>query len=173
MNRKSPAPTLRPRAAIALSLVTGLFSGLSLVAAAPALAQDDEAGDPPIETSAEDSAEKSTRASKGAKRLARMLEGRVAGEPQNCIRNMPTDRMTTIHKTAYVFGRGNTIFVQRTTRPRQINDRETLVTRRFGSAAQLCRQDVATTIDPLSQIFTGAVMFEDFVPYTRSEDEEG
>ncbi|MDJ0978224.1 MAG: hypothetical protein QNI87_06790 [Erythrobacter sp.] len=148
------------------SLTLSALAGISLLLS-PALAQDEEP-DPPEKTE-----EKKSKAQiKGEKRLAKMLEGRVAGEPQDCIRMLPTNQMTTIDRTAYVFGRGNTIYVQRTTRPDQIRDRDTLITRRFGGGAQLCRQDIATTVDPLTQIFTGAVMFEDFVPYTRVDKDE-
>lgn len=104
---------------------------------------------------------------KGEARLAKLLEGRVAGEPLRCIRSMPNQGMKTIPGTAYVYGRGNTIFVQRTRDPEQINDRDALVTNRF-SATELCRFDILTTIDPVNGIFTGAVFFEDFIPYTRA-----
>ena len=159
MNRTSKSARSFP------ALTVAMAAGLALVAAAPATAQEEDT---------EETTEESAEPTKGEKRLARMLEGRVAGEPTSCIRNMPTDRMRTIDKTAYVFGRGNTIYVQRTTRPENIDDRDTLVTRRFGGGSQLCRQDLATTIDPVTRIFSGAVLFEDFVPYTRVEkDQDG
>ncbi|MEL6542283.1 MAG: hypothetical protein AAFP79_14845 [Pseudomonadota bacterium] len=162
------APTRRSGLAIALA------AGFSLATVAPATAQDDSESEPPAEEKSEKKSKKqSKRAAKGEKRLERMLEGRVAGEPVNCIRTLPTAPMTTLHSTAYVFGRGHTIYVQRTRNPGQIDNRDTLVLRRFGGGQQLCRQDVATTIDPLTQIFTGAVMFEDFVPYTRVDQKEG
>lgn len=166
-------PHTRPHAAFA-----GLLAGLSLAAAVPvvALAQDETpppAGQSDVEAEAEATAAPE-ELTKGEQRLAKLLEGRVAGEPQTCIRNLPTGRSETIDRTAYVFGSGNTIYVQRTTRPEQINDRDTLVLRRYGASAQLCRQDIASTIDPITRIFTGAVFFEDFVPYTRvKEDKEG
>ncbi|MGB3710213.1 MAG: hypothetical protein WA985_00835 [Erythrobacter sp.] len=137
------------------SLVAG--TALGLAAASPIAAQDaDDA-----ETAA---------MTEGEERLAEMLEGRVAGEPQNCIRQLPTERMTTIDGTAYVYGRGNTIYVQRTRNPEDIDRRDALVTRRF-SGSQICRQDIVTKVDPVLGFFTGAVFFEDFVPYTRVEDD--
>lgn len=165
---KSLAPTRRLSHAIAFA------AGLCLAAAAPAAAQDDAESEPQTEEKSEKKSKKpSKRAIKGQARLDRLLEGRVAGEPVNCIRTLPTAPMTTLHSTAYVFGRGHTIYVQRTRNPGQIDNRDTLVLRRFGGGQQLCRQDVATTVDPLTQIFTGAVMFEDFVPYTRVDQDEG
>ncbi|MEL6738777.1 MAG: hypothetical protein AAFO28_07605, partial [Pseudomonadota bacterium] len=144
-----------------------LFAGLSIVAGAPLLAQDAEDA-PPLETEVEAEEEMT----KGEKELAKLLEGRVAGEPQNCIRAFPTERTRTIDRTAYVFGSGNTIYVQRTTDPKRINDREALVIRRFGGGSQLCRQDAMRTIDPFTRISGGGVIFVDFVPYTRAKDEE-
>lgn len=103
---------------------------------------------------------------KGEKRLAKLIAGRQAGEPVRCIRTTPSQRMQTIDGTAYVYGSGDTIYVQRTRNPDQINDTDALVTRRF-NATELCRLDITTTIDRVNGIFSGAVFFEDFVPYTR------
>ncbi len=128
---------------------------LGLVAMHPAAAQD---GDDP----------ETEQLTEGEERLARLLEGRVAGEPQNCIRQLGTDRMTVIEGTAYVYGSGNTIYVQRTQNPEDIDRRDALVSRRF-NATQLCRQDVVTKIDPVLGFFTGAVFFDEFIPYTRAD----
>lgn len=151
------------KTAFALSMA----AGLAVAASAPLLAQDAE-DTPPLETEVEAEEEMT----KGEQRLAKLLEGRVAGEPQTCIRSAPTERQRTIDKTAYVFGSGNTIYVQRTTTPKRINDRETLVIRRFGGTSQLCRQEIIRTVDPLTGIFGGGVTFVDFVPYTRVKDDD-
>lgn len=111
-------------------------------------------------------------ASKGEQRLARLLQGRVAGEPVSCIsafRNLPVQ---TIDRTAYVYGSGNTIWVQRTRNPDQIDDDDVLVVQRWNSS-QLCRLDFSTTIDRYNGFFTGSVIMEDFVPYTRVKAETG
>ncbi|MEO1048492.1 MAG: hypothetical protein AAFW59_09225 [Pseudomonadota bacterium] len=143
-------------------IAMALAAGVSLCTAASVLAQAD------VETETSEEAPKEM--TKGEKRLAKLLEGREPGEPQNCIRSLPTDNIQAIDGTAYVFGRGNTIYVQETRDPEQIDDRDTLVTRRFGGGTQFCRQDIANTIDPFTRIFTGAVTFVDFVPYTRIKD---
>jgi hypothetical protein len=103
---------------------------------------------------------------RGEARLAKLLEGRVAGEPVSCIRALPSQRLQTIDGTAYVYGSGHTIYVQRTRDPGQINDNDALVTNRY-NASQMCQFDLTRTIDPLTGMLTGVVMFEDFVPYTR------
>ncbi|HSJ77585.1 MAG TPA: hypothetical protein VK913_02520 [Erythrobacter sp.] len=141
--------------ALSRAVAGSIAAALALAAALPAAAQSD------VETTAEAAPE-----TKGEKRLAKLLEGRVAGEPQRCIRTLPNQRMQTIDRTAYVYGSGGTIYVQRTRDPGSINDNDALVARRF-NASELCRLDVMTTIDRVNGIFTGAVFFEDFVPYTR------
>lgn len=109
---------------------------------------------------------------KGEKRLAKLLEGRVAGEPQRCIRTFGNQRMQTIEGTAYVYGSGNTIYVQRTQNPELIDDNDVLIVNRF-DPVQLCRLDQARTVDRVLGFFTGAVLFEEFVPYTRTKAEDG
>ncbi|MEE4540312.1 MAG: hypothetical protein V2J51_17690 [Erythrobacter sp.] len=145
----------RPVAACSLALCALAFNAM------PAHAQFDE-DDAPI-----------AELTKGEQRLAEMLEGRVAGEPQDCIRTHPNEPLTTIDGTAYVYGRGDTIYVQRTQNPESIKRYETLVQRRFGSVLQLCKLDIVTTIDPVLGFFTGTVFFEDFIPYTRVDEEAG
>ena len=131
------------------------IAAVALLAAQPALAEHHES----------DAAETMTE---GELELAELLEGRVAGEPQSCIRTRLTDRMTVIDETAYVYGSGRTIYVQRTRNPDKIDDHDTLVSRRF-SASTLCKLDMMTTIDAFSGFFTGVVFFDDFIPYTRVE----
>lgn len=139
----------------------GFFAATALVLAQPALAEEPEANS--------DVAEELT---KGEQRLARLLEGRVAGEPQRCIRQRINDRLTVIDGTALVYGRGRTIYVQRTQDPDDIDRFDTLIQRRF-TGSQLCRTDIVTTVDRFSGFFTGAIFFDDFIPYTRVDEEEG
>ncbi|MEM1052960.1 MAG: hypothetical protein AAGI28_12795 [Pseudomonadota bacterium] len=151
-----------PAAGFAL---TSRFSGMaiagvaamSLLSASPAVAEENE--------------EPAEEVTKGEAKLARLLEGRVAGEPQDCIRDFNNTRVTTIDDTAYVYGRGRTIYVQRTRVPDDIDRDDILVVRRFGGT-QLCRLDFITTVDRFSGFFSGGVQFEKFIPYTRVEKDE-
>lgn len=152
---KSLLKSITPLAATAMIALAGAYPAL-------ASAQDSD----------EDAQPAQTEMTEGEERLARMLEGRVAGEPQNCIRQLLNERLTVIDKTAYVYGSGRTIYVQRTHNPEDIDRDDALVSRRF-NASQLCKQDVVTTIDPVLGFFTGAVFFDDFIPYTRVEKNEG
>lgn len=134
-----------------------LYAASLALLAAPTLAQDGERAD-----------EEQTEQTKGEKELAKLLEGRVAGEPTSCIRTPPNDRVRVIDDTAIVYGRGKTIYVNRTSRPSDIDDRDTMVIRRF-SGSQLCKTDTVTTIDRGSQMFSGVIFLSEFVPYTRVE----
>jgi hypothetical protein len=142
-----------------------LLTALALTAIAPGAAPLAAQDQPDVQTEAEAAAP-----SEGEARLARMLEGRVAGDPVRCIRTLPSQRMETIERTAYVYGSGQTIYVQRTRNPDQISTGDALITNRF-NGSQLCRLDQVTTVDRVLGFFTGAVFFEDFVPYTRAKTE--
>jgi hypothetical protein len=133
-------------------------AAVALAAALPAAAQDQ--GDVEAE------AEAAAAPTKGEQRLAKLIEGRVAGTPVPCIRTFARDRMEAIAGVAYVYGSGNTIYVQRTKDPEKISNDDALITNRF-SPTQLCRLDQMTTIDRFNGFFTGVVFFDDFVPYTR------
>jgi hypothetical protein len=135
-------------------------AGATLALAAPFVGAAQDTGDVEAEAA---------EMTKGEKRLAKLLEDRVAGEPVDCIRVVPSQPMQAIDGTAYVYGRGNTIYVQRTASPETIDDDDILVSRRF-RASELCRLDVMTTVDRFNGFFTGAVFLEDFVPYTRVKD---
>ena len=132
-----------------------LAAALMGVGATPALA-DEHAEEDAVEMT------------KGEKELAELLEGRVAGEPVRCIRNFPAQRMRVINDTAIVYGRGDTIYVQRTKHPENIDDDDVFVRRTFGTT-QLCRLDNVTTVDRYTGFFSGVVFFDDFVPYSRAE----
>jgi len=105
----------------------------------------------------------------GEEELAKLLEGRVAGEPVRCIRDHPNQPMRIIDKTAIVYGRGKTIYVQRTRNPEDIDDDDTLVIYKT-DASRLCRLDHINTIDRVTGFYTGNLIFEDFIPYTKVDE---
>lgn len=103
---------------------------------------------------------------KGEAELAKMLEGRVAGEPVRCLPNSWLDRSTVIDKTAIVYRSGSRLYVNR---PRggadQLNDDDILVTKIYGS--QLCNVDKIDLVDRTSRMWSGFVVLGDFVPYEK------
>lgn len=110
-----------------------------------------------------------TRAEKGEARLAKMLEGRTAGEPVSCIATMgSSSNLQVIDNTAVVYDGGKTIWVARPTDPRQLGTWDTLVIKRT-SGSQLCTNDILYTVDQGTGFRTGAVFLEKFVPYTKND----
>lgn len=99
--------------------------------------------------------------------LARALEGRVAGEPVNCVNLRAVRNSRVIDRTAILFESGGTIYVNRPRAGAESLDRnDTQVVRSFGS--QLCSIDTIRMVDPVSGIFRGSVFLGEFVPYRRT-----
>ena len=103
---------------------------------------------------------------KGEARLARILEGRVAGEPQQCI-FLPQIRNTQIISgTAIIYDAGHTIYVNRPeSGARWLSQGDVLVTKPH--ANELCNVDIVRLLDQGTQFQRGSVGLGDFVPYTR------
>ena len=101
-------------------------------------------------------------------KLAKMLDGRVAGEPQDCI-YLPSIRGSRIvSKTAIVYDAGRTLWVNR---PRSgassLDDDDILVTNLHGSGSQLCSIDIIRLHDRTSFFYSGFVGLGEFVPYRK------
>lgn len=103
----------------------------------------------------------------GEERLAKLIEGRIAGEPRDCIFTPGNANLTVIDKTAIVYKQGGKVWINRTANPEQIDDDDILVIRRF-SGSSLCRQDTITLADRSTGMFTGVLFLEDFVPYEKT-----
>ncbi|MBY8337070.1 hypothetical protein KYN89_08405 [Alteriqipengyuania sp. NZ-12B] len=105
----------------------------------------------------------------GQERLDKLLEGRVAGEPTNCVPHRPSARLYIIDKTAVVYDTGSTIYVNYTQDPEALDDDDYLVVR--DPSPSLCRTTQITTRDRTGNFFSGAVFLTDFIPYKRVKDE--
>ena len=101
----------------------------------------------------------------GEQQLAKMLEGRVAGEPVSCIPLHRTSSSRIIDGTAIVYDSGRTIYVNRPRHPDSLDSDDIMVTRLHSS--QLCRLDTVRLHDRSGFWYSGFVGLEDFVPYTR------
>ena len=97
--------------------------------------------------------------------LDKMLAGRQAGEPVNCISLLDSQDTTVIDKTAIVYGRGRTIWVNRPDNARALDSDDILVTRLHTS--QLCSLDTVNLRDRFARMNTGFVNLNKFVPYRR------
>lgn len=130
-------------------LILSLLAG-TLAAAAPAA--DDARTD---------------RAARGEAALARLIEGRVAGKPVDCLILSDLRTAQVIPGTALVYRVGSRLYVNR---PResvgQLDLNDILVTRPFG--AQLCRLDMVDRVDRNSGFWRGFVSLGEFVPYDRA-----
>jgi len=98
--------------------------------------------------------------------LARALEGRVAGEPVDCIDLHRARGSRIITDTAILYEVGGTLYVNR---PRagaeSLNQWDALFVRL--PTTQLCSVDAVQLIDPQTRMMTGIVMLGEFVPYRR------
>lgn len=102
--------------------------------------------------------------------LAKLLEGRVAGEPQKCITLSGTTSSQIIDETAIVYRIGSTLWVNRPkSGAESLDDDNILVTKLIGS--RLCNIDTIELRDRSSNIYVGFVSLGDFVPYRRPESE--
>jgi hypothetical protein len=118
-----------------------------MMATAPALAQHD----------------------RGEAELERALEGRVPGEPVNCINMGRSGQSQIIDHTAILFRVGGTIYVNRPRAGAESLDRsDTLINRQYGGGSRLCSVDTMQTVDLTSGAMTGIVFLGDFVPYRRA-----
>lgn len=99
-------------------------------------------------------------------RLAKILDGRVAGKPVNCI-FLPGVRDTeVIDKTAIVYRSGGTIYVNRpVSGADRLDDGDIMVTR--PTSSQLCSVDTVDIHDQGTHFWRGFVGLGEFVPYTR------
>jgi hypothetical protein len=98
--------------------------------------------------------------------LARALDGRVAGEPVDCIDLHRIRSSRVISGTAIIYDAGNVLYVNRPENgAEELNQWDTMVTRT--QSTRLCSIDTVTMIDPGSRSFSGVVFLGDFVPYRR------
>ncbi|MEJ2409784.1 MAG: hypothetical protein P8Y58_04460 [Novosphingobium sp.] len=102
----------------------------------------------------------------GEEKLAKMLEGREAGKPVNCITLSQVSDTTVIDKTAIVYRMGSTLYVNRPTNADLLDNDDILVTRLWGS--QLCSVDTVQLHDRMAgHMWNGFVGLKQFVPYKK------
>jgi hypothetical protein len=101
----------------------------------------------------------------GEEELAKVLAGRVAGEPEKCLPYAANSSMKVIDKTAIVYGRGKTVWVNRPTNARSLDDDDILV--RKSHTAQVCNLDIVQLVDRGSRMYSGTIGLNEFVPYRK------
>ncbi|HMO74033.1 MAG TPA: hypothetical protein PKD99_12220 [Sphingopyxis sp.] len=99
-------------------------------------------------------------------KLEKLLAGRVAGEPRDCLPLSQARSSQIIDGTAIVYRVGNTLWVNR---PRSgaesLDDDDILVTKTSGS--QLCSIDTVHLHDRTGHFWRGFLALGEFVPWRK------
>jgi len=100
-------------------------------------------------------------------KLAKAIEGRVAGKPVDCIYNPQIMNTRIIDKTAIIYDSGSTIYVNRPdSGASSLSQWDVLVTKPTNS--QLCNTDIVQLYDSgTPHMQRGFVGLGKFVPYTK------
>ncbi len=101
----------------------------------------------------------------GEARLAKMLEGRVAGKPVSCVPGRLTES-TVIDKTAIVYRVGSTLYVNRPRSGGELLDGDDIQLQ-SRPTSQICNVDKIDLIDRGSRTWRGFVLLGAFVPYDK------
>ena len=99
-------------------------------------------------------------------RLDRVLEGRVAGKPVNCINLRDIQSSQIIDRTAIVYSVGSKLYVNRPRIGANSLDRDDILLTRT-STSQLCSIDTVRLIDRGGMFPRGFVSLGEFVPYAK------
>ncbi|MFM2300650.1 MAG: hypothetical protein RLZZ84_386 [Pseudomonadota bacterium] len=98
--------------------------------------------------------------------LAKLIEGREAGPPVDCISLSDAHDMVVLDKTAIVYRAGSVVYVNRPQNPEQLRSDDIMVTHPTGS--QFCRLDIVNTVDRAAHFSTGFISLGQFVPYRKT-----
>lgn len=115
-------------------------------------------------------ANENAQMTRGEEKLAKLLDGRVAGEPQSCIRTLGSRNLSQIDGTALTYRDGDTVWVNYTRNPDSIDDRDIMVIDRF-SGSSLCRTDQVKLVDRVNGFLSGILLLDEFVPYKKIDTE--
>ncbi len=143
-------------------MLTALATGVMALApvAAQAAQDQDKAADAP---------EATAQMSKGEKKLAKALEGRVAGEPVRCIQLSRVQSSTIYDDTAIVYRIGRTLYVNRPdSGASSLNSSDIMVTQTVMN--QLCSVDTVQMRDNTG-FMRGVIFLGEFVPYDKPKKE--
>jgi hypothetical protein len=108
------------------------------------------------------------RSAEGQQQIQRLLAGKVAGPPVNCLPSTRANDMTVIDEDTVIFRQSSShVFVghmeggcSNLGRPGYA-----LLTKQIGSSG-LCRGDIATVVDTHSGFTVGSCVIGDFIPYS-------
>lgn len=105
---------------------------------------------------------------KGEAKLAHFLEGRVAGEPVDCIDPRSADEVQIFDGTAIVYRMGGgKLYVNRPLTGAGALEYDVMVSSRTYEA-RLCKNDMMIVTEPGSRLPSGALSLGPFVPYGKA-----
>lgn len=110
-----------------------------------------------------------SQSDRGQAELAKLLEGRVAGEPTDCVPHRPSARLYVIDETALVYDTGSKVYINYTRNPESLDDGDYLVVR--DPSPSLCRTTQITTRSRGGNFFSGVIFLDEFIPYERVKNE--
>lgn len=101
-------------------------------------------------------------------RLAKRLEGRVAGKPVNCIPQFRIQSSEIFEKTAILYKAGRTWYLNRPVSGRNFLGRDDILLTDTHSS-DLCSVDIVRLLDQGSRFPSGSLGLGQFIPYTLPE----
>jgi len=102
----------------------------------------------------------------GEAKLAKILDGRTAGKPVDCVPITQIRSTEIIDRTAIVYtGSNGTLYVNRPSGANFLDDDDILVSEPYNG--QACRIDIIRLIDRGSRMPSGSIGLNDFTPYPR------
>jgi hypothetical protein len=104
---------------------------------------------------------------RGEAELARIIDGRTAGAPVDCLTSFQRRNMEVVDHTAIVFRDGDTLYVNRPQGVSFLTWNDIPVFKIWGSN-QLCDKDMAELRDRSTGMSGAAIVLNQFVPYRRN-----
>ena len=103
---------------------------------------------------------------KGEAKLAKLIDGRVAGAPVHCLSTFQRRNLEVVDHTAFVFKDGDTLYVNRPSGANFLSWSDVPVFKIWGS--ELCDKDMVHLHDRSTGMLGATLSLGDFVPYKRA-----
>jgi hypothetical protein len=103
---------------------------------------------------------------KGEAKLAKLIDGRIAGKPVHCLGTFQRRNMEVVDRTAFVFKDGDTVYVNRPSGANFLTWSDVPVFKIWGS--DLCDKDMVHLHDRSTGMAGPTLSLGEFVPYKRA-----
>jgi len=103
---------------------------------------------------------------KGEAKLAKVLDGRVPGEPVRCLDRTRRDNLEVIDRTAMVFKDGDTYYVNRPSGVNFLTWSDIPVFKIWGN--ELCKMDIVNLHDRSTGMGGASMTMNEFIPYRHA-----